>query len=37
MLNGRCAVPDFEHESNESLTPRGVFVFPQITQIFTDF
>ena len=40
MLNGRCAVPDFEHEShesNESLTPRGGFVFPQISQIFTDF
>lgn len=28
-----------EHESLESneFSPRGVFVFPQISQIFTDF
>ncbi len=34
----QCLILEHESlESNESLTPRGGFVFPQITQIFTDF
>ena len=35
MGAAQCLI--LEHESHESLTPRGGFVFPQITQIFTDF
>ncbi len=38
MGAAQCLILEHEsHESNESLTPRGGFVFPQITQIFTDF
>ena len=38
MGAAQCLILEHEsHESLESLTPRGVFVFPQISQIFTDF
>ena len=38
MLSGRCAVPDFWTRISRIFdSSRSFFVFPQISQIFTDF